>query len=114
MVRQGPGLVGDPAQINRWISALSEARNDVPGSDLQSADKRAALLTEQIAGTRLRAETELGFTMARWETLREAELSDGVDTDRELQTLLQIEQAYAANARVIETVDFLMQRLLEI
>jgi flagellar hook-associated protein 1 FlgK len=32
----------------------------------------------------------------------------------ELQTLLQIEQAYAANAKVIQTVDFMMQRLMEL
>ena len=42
------------------------------------------------------------------------ELEDGVDTDAELQRLLLIEQAYAANARMIETVDDMMQALLRI
>ncbi|WP_165354626.1 flagellar basal body rod C-terminal domain-containing protein [Tropicimonas sp. IMCC6043] len=40
--------------------------------------------------------------------------TDGVDTDDELQTLLLIEQAYAANAKVIQTVDQLIQNLLEL
>jgi flagellar hook-associated protein 1 FlgK len=109
-----PVFVGDNFQIISWIAALSDARADVLNSGMQSAEKRAALLTEQIAMTRLRSDEELGFTTARWETLRVAELAGGVDTDQELQKLLQIEQAYAANARVIETADFLMQRLLEI
>lgn len=47
--------------------------------------------------------------------LNEAELQEtGVDTDAELQSLLVIEQAYAANARLIETVGRLVERLLEI
>ena len=46
--------------------------------------------------------------------LKELELSAGVDTDAELQELLRIEQHYAANARVITTVDELMQTLLSI
>ena len=37
----------------------------------------------------------------------------GVDTDKEMQTLLVVEQAYAANARVISVLDGLMKKLLE-
>ena len=49
------------------------------------------------------------------QSLYEAEkLETGVDTDRELQNLLIIEQAYAANARVLETIDQMIQRLMEI
>lgn len=38
----------------------------------------------------------------------------GVNTDQELQSLLLIEQAYAANARVIQVVNEMLARLLEI
>ena len=38
----------------------------------------------------------------------------GVDTDHEMQTLLLIEKAYTANAKVISVVNDLLQRLLEI
>ena len=49
------------------------------------------------------------------QSLNDAEkLETGVDTDRELQDLLIIEQAYAANARVLETIDKMIQRLMEI
>ena len=108
------GPTGNTSQLNRWITALGEVRADVPGSATQSASGRAAAFSSDISTTRLKADEKLSFTMARWETLREAELADGVDTDIELQTLLRVEQSYAANAKVIQTVDFMMQRLLEI
>jgi len=38
----------------------------------------------------------------------------GVESDDELATLLLVEQAYAANARVIQAVDSLLAQLLEI
>ncbi|WP_341367980.1 flagellar hook-associated protein FlgK [Yoonia sp. BS5-3] len=108
------GPVGDSTQLNRWIEALDVSRNDLPGSALQSAAGRTASFTSQLGATRLAAEEQLSFTSARWDTLREAELANGVDTDLELQMLLRVEQAYAANARVIQTVDSMMQRLMEI
>lgn len=40
--------------------------------------------------------------------------SVGVNSDQELQKLLAIENAYAANARVIATADAMMQQLLEL
>lgn len=42
------------------------------------------------------------------------ELADGVDTDAELQRLILVEQAYAANARIIEVVDEMMNDILRI
>jgi flagellar hook-associated protein 1 FlgK len=39
-------------------------------------------------------------------------LQDGVDTDAELQILLQVEQAFSANARVVQTIDDLIQQLI--
>jgi flagellar hook-associated protein 1 len=62
----------------------------------------------------LTAETDLGFARARQDTLSAIEKRGGVDTDDELQKLLLIERTYAANARVIETIDRLIGRLLEI
>ena len=110
----GPGSVGDATQLNRWIAGLETSRADLPGMNAQSASGRIGSYIAEIGSTRVMAQEQLSFTNARWETLREAELSDGVDTDVELQQLLQIEQAYAANAKVIQTVDFMMQRLMEL
>jgi flagellar hook-associated protein 1 FlgK len=38
----------------------------------------------------------------------------GVDSDQELQRLIQIEQAYASNARIVTVVNELMDTLLRL
>ncbi|WP_316014063.1 flagellar hook-associated protein FlgK [Roseobacter sp. HKCCA0434] len=60
---------------------------------------------EQMAAARAAIATETGATHAA---------AVGVDTDRELQTLLTIENAFAANARVLSIVDTMLRELLEI
>lgn len=108
------GPAGDATQLNRWIEALRLPRADVPGAAMMSASGRIGSYVSDVGTARLMTQEQLSFTAARWDALREAELADGVDTDVELQRLLQIEQAYAANAKVIQTVDFMMQRLMEL
>ena len=68
----------------------------------------------KIGSRRLISERNFSFENARYEALKQAELSDGVDTDQEMQNLLLIEQAYSANAKVIQTVDEMMQTLLRL
>ncbi len=54
------------------------------------------------------------FNAARAATFRESEISGaGVDTDYEMQQLMLVEQAYAANARVVSVIDNLLQTLME-
>lgn len=102
-----PGPTGDAS----LLSALSDAfRATTPiGIPQQAAD-----LVDSLSLRRLSAEAEAGMAAARQSTLQESEAAQGVNTDRELQDLLQIEKAYAANARVIQTVDRMLQTLLEI
>ena len=64
------------------------------------------------SGARLTAEAESSFATARSSALTTLELERGVDTDREMQELLLVEQAFGANARVVQTVDELIQMLL--
>lgn len=47
-------------------------------------------------------------------SLQDALLADGVDNDREMEMLLQIEKAYAANAKVIQVVDEMLDQILRI
>lgn len=108
---QGP--VGDATQINRWIDAMSENRS-INGGTARSAADHAAALVSKVGSTRLNAEDRVSFATARWDTLRSAELANGVDTDHELQSLMVIEQAYAANARLIQTIDSMVQTLMEL
>ena len=104
------GPTGNPAQLNRWLNALTDAR----GASSMSAAERLAVFSSSASQNRLNAETQLSFTAARWDSLNNAELAGGVDTDIELQILLRVEQAYAANAKVIQTVSSMIQQILEI
>lgn len=60
----------------------------------------------------LRAEMNETSASARYAALQEAAASEGVDSDAELQSLLMIENLYAANARVISVVDEMMDTLM--
>jgi flagellar hook-associated protein 1 FlgK len=109
-----PGPAAEAGQLRRWLSALETPRVLSTGGGSGSAATLAGGLAAEVGAQRLAAEEEESFANARWSTLRESELSGGVDSDQEMQMLLQIEKAYAANARVIATVDAMMQSLLEI
>ncbi|MFQ5439730.1 MAG: flagellar basal body rod C-terminal domain-containing protein, partial [Paracoccaceae bacterium] len=74
------------------------------------ADNFGALNSTQ----RLDAEQAESFSRARFQELRTIEAASGVDTDQEMQKLLLIEQAYAANSRVVSTIDQMLQTLMEI
>lgn len=81
---------------------------------VNSAHGFAIQLVSLIGGQRLSQEDSAAFSASRLTVLREQEMAEGVDSDQEMQRLLLIEQSYAANARVIQTVDELMETLLRI
>ena len=110
-----PGPVGD----NRLLEALGAAlttQRSLPTGPLAGAARGLAghsgALLGQIGTNRLIAETEAGFATARAGALDLLQKANGVDTDREMQELLLVERAYAANARVVKTVDEMIQLLL--
>ena len=108
------GPVGNGSQIDRWIDALGAPRPLASGGAARSATGHIASLVSSIGSQRLAAEDNVSFTTARWSSLRQEELADGVDSDHELQMLMQIEQAYSANAKVMQTVQSMIQTLMEI
>ena len=65
-----------------------------------------------ISTARLSSEAEVSFSTARATALQEQEMANSVDTDQEMQKLLLIEQSYAANAKVMQTVDDLLKILM--
>lgn len=112
-----PGEAGNA----RLLEAISQALADpvIPGSTAFASVARsfadlAGDVSSGTAASRVRAENGQAFLSAQNTALRERELTQGVDTDQELQRLMQIEQHYAANARVMSVVDDLMERLLAI
>lgn len=112
-----PGAPGDATQIKAFHQALTTQR-PVAGAvfgtaDMTATDLGAALLSS-VSQNASRATERLTFATASQTEMHRIELQQGVDTDVELQTLMQIEQAFAANARVIETVSELMDTLLRL
>ncbi|MCX7301511.1 MAG: flagellar hook-associated protein FlgK [Rhodobacterales bacterium] len=108
------GPVGLATQINLWLTALDAQRSVSVGGPARSAVAHAGALSSDISSLRLTNEEEISFSNARYARLREAELAIGVDSDAEMQMLLRIEQSYAANAKVIDTVEGLFRTLMEI
>ncbi|THD85636.1 flagellar hook-associated protein FlgK [Aliigemmobacter aestuarii] len=112
-----PGPPGDPSRLAALRGALSDPRLAL------SADLAAgATSATGLAGAFLSlAATEYGqadlkstYLSSRHSGMKALELQNGVDTDQEMQALLLVEQAYAANARLIQTVDDMIQTLLGI
>ncbi len=112
------GTVGNDQILSALNDAATTAR--VPDSALGFTGAGgvadfAAGLTSVVSTQAEQAEADLTYAAAINQSLRDAEVStSGVDTDRELQQLLRVEQAYAANALVLSTVDEMINRLLEI
>ncbi|MGY6534244.1 MAG: flagellar hook-associated protein FlgK [Pararhodobacter sp.] len=109
-----PGSVGDPAQLLRWLDALEEPRAAGPGLSARSFAEHVAHGVSDLSMVRQQAENLSRVSQARHDTLYSAMRAGGVDTDTELQTLLTLEKAYAANARVLQVTDDLLRRLMEI
>lgn len=112
-----PGEVGDARLLGAFAQTLSEGRAVASGrfgTGMLDAAGMSAALMSRAAQQRVLADQALGFASAARTEMNRLELERGVDTDAELQTLMLVEQAYAANARMIEAVDDMMQTLLRL
>ena len=80
-----------------------------------SATEMAAQIASYSGQARIYNESVLSSTETQYNILVEAEQSaTGVDIDNQLQDLMLIEQAYAANARVIEIAGQMINTLMEL
>lgn len=112
-----PGPAGDASLLQDLQGALAQGgvlASGNLGPTSRSLSGHAASFISRLSQDRLTLDQEISFTAARQSELTNLELEGGVDTDAELQRLLLIEQNYAANARMIETIDEMMQALLRI
>lgn len=112
-----PGEPGDAANLSLLRETLMMQRRPASGGFgpyEYSSFKLSSDLLSGIAADRFDAERSQTFAATNLETLTQAELEQGVDTDTELQNLMVLEQAYAANARVIAAVDEMMQSILRL
>lgn len=111
------GISGESIQLIRMANALGDIRLAPASLGLSiamSSTGFAEEITSYWASESGRSEEEKAYSQSVQSLLRTEELhATGVDTDKEMQSLLVIEQAYAANARVISVLDGLMKKLLE-
>lgn len=110
-----PGASGQSALLVRMADTLDTARAPVSGGFGGGARSFAALasdLLSTLATARLTADGAATFSAAKAAALQQQEAAGGVDTDHEVQMLLQIETAYAANAKVLQSVDEMLDLLL--
>ena len=111
-----PGPSGRSDLLRGLGDVLSEPRS-APAGFAPGARGTSGLLADVLSGVasaRLGAEARGARAAASSETLRQEERAGGVDTDAELQRLMEIERGYAAGARVLRGVDEMLARLLEI
>ncbi len=109
---QGP--VGDSTLLQAMTGALTSNRPTTGGAfdgDDNTASSLLSNISSSISVELANTDQHLSFAAARLTELTERQLADGVDTDTELQRLIQVEQAYAANARMLEVLDDLMNIL---
>lgn len=100
--------VGDASLVKDMISALTEANQN--GSLLEKTAGFVSSLAQSVSESK-RINT---FSKAHFEQLNTLHLGNGVNTDAELQKLMQIETNYAANAKVMQTIDEMFAAILRI
>ncbi|MGH1355029.1 MAG: flagellar hook-associated protein FlgK [Thalassovita sp.] len=112
-----PGNIGEARFLQSMLDAMQE--NIAPSSDALGSQTRdaATLISDFMSAVALqgdRVDREMSFASVRQSQLAEMEAAQGVDTDAELQKLLLVEQVYAANAKLIQAVDEMLEQLMEI
>jgi flagellar hook-associated protein 1 len=111
------GDVGNATRLQAYSDALEGKRAVASGTLATGQVSFAGLassLASRMAGLDANSDRALSFAASGLAELTRQELADGVDTDAELQTLMLMERAYEANARVLQTIDDLMETLLRL
>lgn len=106
---------GDATLLNALGSTLSTRSAAASGPHLGSYSF-SGLATQAVSSVSTAAEAAdqiASFASSRRDELHALELADGVDTDQEMEHLLRLQEAYAANAKVISACDDLLNHLLE-
>lgn len=111
------GAVGDSALLIAMSGALDQATAALAGTGFSgkaSLADRLGTVAAQISTVRVNAQSEAAIRNGQADTIWSRLAADGVDSDAEMQRLLQYEQAYAANARVIQAIQTMMDQILGI
>lgn len=109
------GDPGDASQLIAYSDAISENRTVSTtklGTISADLNTLSASLMSRFARDSDSANNSLSYAATSYTELAQAELALGVDSDAELQNMMLIENAYAANAKMLSAIDEMMQTLL--
>lgn len=109
-----PGPVGQNEQIIRLLQVMDQPFSSEPGSPARSISGEFAAFLSGLGQESATAAERAIVTSTILSAHNQQHLQNGVDIDAEMQRLLYLETAYAANARVIRVADEMLQRILEI
>lgn len=114
-IAEGTGV--DASLILRYGATLSKqaqpSSGGLPGITASLAG-HAASLKSIVSSERLAMDDRVAFSMISTDGLAAGRDGGQVDIDTEMRRLVEIEQAYAANARIVQAVSDMMNRLTEI
>lgn len=111
------GDVGNSAIIDGFVQAMGAIRPFGSVNAIDGAGNLGTLVAAMLSdasASRLTAESQKTHDATLQSSLQSALFTDAVDSDREMEMLLQLERAYAANAKVIQTVDEMLDSILRI
>lgn len=107
------GPVGDSSLFNNLRSALSDPTTATTGGGA-NAFTLVSNLASHVGSARISAEVSAEHDRTYSESMSASLLGHGVDSDKEFQNLMQLEQAYAANAKVLQAVTDMLDNLLRL
>ncbi|WP_295044622.1 flagellar hook-associated protein FlgK [uncultured Paracoccus sp.] len=111
------GPVGDATLLVAMSEALAQATTALASTGFSgkgSLADRLGVVETRVATERVNAQSDAAIRNGQADTIWSRLAADGVDSDAEMQRLLQYEQAYAANARVIQAIQTMMDQILGI
>lgn len=112
------GPAGDSSTIRSMFDAFTARQNMPLGMTIvgtMSSTDGVTTYSSAFSGGVVSLSDSTDFKMNVFGEARDFEVGQtGVDTDFELKNLIEIENAFSANARVLSTLDELVSKLLEI
>ncbi|KRW95187.1 flagellar hook-associated protein FlgK [Paracoccus sp. MKU1] len=113
----GPGNAGESALLDRLSMAISAPRPPASAnlsSTPRSLQSLSAELSSATATKRIRSEASALQGSSHRTGLKSALLAEGVDSDKEMESLLALERAYAANAKVFQAANDMLDAILRL
>ena len=111
------GLAGNGNLLRQMQMRLSDVQPLASSGFTAGARSFSTLMSDlhsDASALRLSGEADQSLSAARLTALTDLEAQNGIDTDQEMQALLVIEKNYAANAKVVQTVENMIDILIRI